>query len=171
MNRCGIDPPSLWDGKDWWCATRHCLSNFRCAFGTSLATAHGNGLATLMATLFSEKLWLKLLSRRPGRYGGQCHRAKQAGICHRPVSHVKRFVIHVHHIYVLENFPRHPAPVQITDAVGRNIRDLDFQLIAGRFQVVRDHVERRRDEREVILAVQPHPRALAAIELLSGSKT
>src|SRR5439155_22703867 len=64
--------------------------------------------------------------------GDQPHRPEETGIARRPVAGIERLVILVDEVDLVERFPVYAAAIEIGDAVGSQIRDLDFQCVSAR---------------------------------------
>ncbi len=89
------------------------------------------------------------------------YRPEQAGVKHRPAGGVETRGADADEIDVVKNLPRHVAAIEISDTVGRKIRDFQFQPVADRFQVADSNPIRIHDERSQVLPVQAHPHAVA----------
>src|SRR5262249_32726443 len=60
--------------------------------------------------------------------------SEEAGIGERPIGGVERFVVQVDEIDVVEVFPFHAASIEVADAIGGGVGDLDLENVVPGFE-------------------------------------
>src|SRR6185369_3412626 len=108
------------------------------------------------------RIWAAILSQLDSVQRSQGYRTEQAGIELRPVGRVERTVAPVDDIDVVKIFPIDFAPVEIGDAVGGEVGDVDLQQVFSRAKPGSDRfAERGAPKSAELVAVEPNAGAFA----------